>query len=160
MSGTSLRNLSLLFLSFLAGGFFLCYAAEEFSGRITSDGINLRCDSRVSAEVIATLKRGDKVGVVSGSYDWYKIRLPKDSPSYVRKDMLECIREDCLSAKVIKQKVNIRLKPRESSAIIGRADKDEVLNVIRKQGDWYEIEPVHESYGWVHKKFVERIEER
>jgi len=60
-----------------------------FSGKVNSDKINLRADSRVSGEEICALPRGEKVEVTLELYDWYRIRLPKPAPAYVKKDFCQ-----------------------------------------------------------------------
>jgi uncharacterized protein YgiM (DUF1202 family) len=134
-----------------------------FTGQINSENINVRVDATVGATVICTLSRGQLVEVVGEVYDWYKIRLPKDAPAYVRKDLLECINTGafpnsgkCLSAKVIKDRINVRIGPSESSWILGKIDKLTVVNIIGSEGDWYKIQPAYQSYGWVNKKFVNK----
>ncbi|MCM8780347.1 MAG: SH3 domain-containing protein [Candidatus Omnitrophica bacterium] len=96
--------------------FNLCFATEDsvFKGRISADNINVRTDSTVNAESICRINRGEIVEVIMELYDWYKIKLPKNAPSFIRKDMVSLI--DDKTAKVIKTKVNVRLHPSESSA--------------------------------------------
>ncbi len=134
-----------------------------FTGQINANGINVRVDSSVSAEVICTLVKGELVEVVWEAYDWYKIRLPVEAPAYIKKNLLECNNTNadfaaqsnkCLSAKVIKDKVNIRLRPNESAWILGKVDKAFVVDIIAEEEGWYKIHPVYQSYGWVNKKFV------
>jgi len=138
---------------------------EVFTGQINASGINVRVDATVGAEIVCNLPKGELVEVVREAYDWYKIRLPKEAPSYIRKDLLECnnVSPDfaagsgkCSSAKVIKDRVNIRLRPSESSWILGKIDKSTVVNVIAEESGWYKIHPVYQSYGWVNKKFVSK----
>jgi len=158
----------------LAVCFFLPAVARAadpaFTGQTNAGGINVRVDATVGADVICTLAKGEMVEVVREAYDWYKIRLPKDAPSYIKKELLECnninrnnLNPDftaqsgkCLSAKVIKDRVNIRLGPSESSWILGKIDKDTVVNIIGESGAWYKIHPVYQSYGWINKKFVNK----
>lgn len=137
--------------------------AAVFGGRINEDGINLRVDATVGSAIICTLSKGQSVEVVSEVYDWYKIRLPKQAPSYVRKDLVECINTNtvsnfpkCISAKVIKDRINIRLGPNESSWILGKVDKLTVINILSEQGSWLKIQPVYQSFGWVNKKFIDK----
>lgn len=134
-----------------------------FSGQINAENINARVDATVGSAVICSLPKGQLVEVVSEAYDWYKIRLPKEAPSYVKKDLVECINPDpatnpekCLSAKVIKDRINIRLGPSESTWILGKADKLTVVNILGQESGWYKIQPIYQSYGWVNKKFVRR----
>jgi len=139
--------------------------SSVFTGQINGNGINVRVDATVGAELICTLAKGELVEVVREVYDWYRIRLPKEAPSYIKKNLLECndVNPDfatqsgkCLSAKVIKDRVNIRLGPSESTWILGKIDKGTVVNVIADEKGWYKIHPVHQSYGWVNKKFVNK----
>lgn len=127
-----------------------------FKGEITSDNINVRCDSTVSSEAICKVNKGDLLEVVSEKYDWYKIKLPKNAPSFIKKELVSLIDEqnDIKTVKVLKDNVNIRLRADETSAILGRVDKDEVINVAQEAGDWYKIEPVDNSFGWIYKKFI------
>lgn len=123
-----------------------------FSGEIKEDRVNVRMDATVGSEVICTVFRREPVEVIGEVYDWYKIRLPQSAPSFVKKTLVAII--DDKTIKVLKDSVNIRLKPSEDSPIIGKAEIDELLQVRRHAGEWFEIEPVANSFGWVHKRFV------
>jgi uncharacterized protein YgiM (DUF1202 family) len=135
-----------------------------FTGQINAENINVRVDATVGAAVICTISRGQLVEVVAEVYDWYKIRLPLNAPAYVKKNLLECINVGtipnfsgrCLSAKVIKDRINVRVGPSESSWILGKIDNLTVVNILASEGDWYKIQPVYQSYGWVNKKFVNK----
>lgn len=163
------------FLALLFLGLGVCDPAQAqsfvaFTGQVNSGGINVRVDSTVGSEIICTLAKGDLVEVVGESYDWYKIRLPKEAPAYIRQDLLECNNtatnnlnpglnapsSRCLSATVLKDKVNIRLAPSESSWILGKVDKATVVNVVSQRNGWFRIHPVYQSYGWVNKKFISK----
>lgn len=108
--------------------------------------------------------------MVSQLYGWYKIRLPKNAPAYIKRELVQVTSSnvspssglpivdktaDDISARVIKDRINIRLGPDESFAIVGKAGKDEILRIFRVQGDWYKIEPTDNCFGWINKKFVE-----
>jgi len=145
-----------LFVSIL---FFCSSNAEEFlpfQGEVIADNINIRLDSTVNSDVIYKVNKGQNLEVVSEFYDWYKVRLPVSADSFVRRDLV--LRVDTRLAKVLRDRVNIRLKPSEKSPIIGRASKGEILNIVDVNGDWYKILPVRNSYGWLHKKFIKKIE--
>jgi uncharacterized protein YgiM (DUF1202 family) len=140
-----------------------CYANSTnesylFQAEVTGEDINVRTDSTVSSDVICKVKKGEQVDVVSSLYDWYKIRLPKDAPSYIRKDFVK-ISEDNI-ASVAKDNVNIRSKPDISSPILGKIKRDTRVTIIEDKGDWYKIEPVDNSFGWINKNFANRIAEK
>lgn len=153
--------------------FLLCVSVIAFSqnlipfqGEVTADNINIRSDTTVGSNPICTVRKGTRLEAVSELYDWYKVKLPSVAPSYVKKDLFECINYEnipltqtevkprCLNAKAIKNSINVRLKPSESSVILGKISKNEVVNVTGSKDGWYRIEPLANSYGWIHKKFL------
>ena len=146
-------------LSFIFAGTACAASFTAFTGQVNADDINVRVDATVGSTIICTLPKGKLVEVVFEVYDWYKIRLPKTAPSYIKKDLVECINNasaNCSSAEVIYDKVNIRLGPSESSWILGSVNDSTVVNIIKEEGSWYKIEPVHESFGWVNNKFINK----
>jgi uncharacterized protein YgiM (DUF1202 family) len=151
-----LRLKTHILVIFLCGVFAFAFAQTNetfpFMGRVKAKDINVRIDSKVNSAVICQVRENDRLEVVSGIYDWYKIRLPKYAPAYIHKEMLELV--DAQTAKVAKDSVNVRLLPGESSPIIGRTDGGEAVNILEFRRDWYKIQPVRNSFGWIHKKFV------
>lgn len=137
----------------------VCFAADSaFSpsyGRVNSDKINIRSDSSTNAPLIFVAPKDETLEVILEKYDWYKIKLPKTAPSFVKKDLLEAI--DSKTAKVLKERVNIRLLPDETAVILGKLEKNEVVAVLEESGGWYKIEPTDNCFGWIHKKFVDKV---
>jgi uncharacterized protein YgiM (DUF1202 family) len=156
----------------------ICLAQAEFpfKGEVNEDNVNIRCDSTVVSQPICTVKKGGRLDVVLEKYDWYKVRLPKSAPVYIKKTLVECIASKnieslnpdissktfkrCQNAKVLKDRVNIRLNPSEQSAILGVADKDTIVSIVSETQEWYRIEPIENSFGWIHKGFVEKVPSR
>lgn len=140
----------------------ICLAGNQnsppilFQGQINADNINIRSDSTVSAKIICIAHKGEAVEVVRESYEWYKIRLPKTAPSFIKKNLVTLFDEK--TGKVIKDNVNIRLEANESSVILGQAENKEVINIIEDRRGWYKIEPMNNSFGWVNKKFVDKVD--
>lgn len=129
-------------------------ASEISYGRVTADNINVRSDATINSQIICQVRESDTVEVILDRYDWYKIKLPKTAPVFVKKELIACI--DTNTAKAVKDNINIRLLPSESSVVLGEISKNEILNILEDQGDWYKIEPTDNSFGWIHKKFVEK----
>lgn len=142
----------------------ICFAAEfqPFLGKINANNINIRSDSRVSSQIITTLSQNDTVEVISESYSWYKIELPQNAPAYIKKNMTECINysndHQCQSAKVVKERVNVRLDPNETAAILGKVNQNEVIGITKEEGQWYRVKPPKNTFGWVYKNFVNKID--
>ena len=146
---------------------------QKLNGEMTSDNINIRADSTVGSDVICVLKKHDKIEVAAELYDWYKIRLPKSAPSFVKKTFFKCMPSQpshslgaaipaknetaCASAIALKDKINVRLKPSENSQILSKVKSDEIVNVLSDSGGWLKIEPIRDSFGFVNKKFVNKL---
>ncbi len=156
-------------------GFKICSAeiVYPFQGEVNVNNINVRCDSTTSSQIICTVNKGDLVDVILELYEWYKIRLPQTAHSYIKKSMADCInyktiasaeanvlagtKIQCQNAKILKKRVNVRLRPNESSQILGIVNKNEVINILEEKGEWYRIEPIQNSFGWIHKRFVNKV---
>ena len=147
--------LALALLALLSG---MAFAAANtiFEGEVNADNINVRSDATVTSSVICVVNKGTVVEAVSKSYDWYKMRLPKSAPSFIKKDFLSML--DDKTAKVTASSVNIRLSPSDSSAVLGKAKENEVVSVLDAAGAWVRIEPINNSFGWIHSRFVKPAE--
>jgi uncharacterized protein YgiM (DUF1202 family) len=144
-----------LFIILIFRGISFAQETASFRGKINANNINIRSDSTVNAKVICNVNKGDGVDIILELYGWYKIKLPKTAPAFIKKDLAVFINKE--AARVVKDKINIRLYPSESSPIIGEAIKDEIVIILEDKGEWYRIEPTDNSFGWVHKKFVNII---
>ncbi|MFH0826749.1 MAG: SH3 domain-containing protein [Candidatus Omnitrophota bacterium] len=136
----------------------LAQELPPFAGLVNEEGVNIRSDSTVGASIICVAEKGLRLDVVAANYDWYKVRLPKQAPAYVSKELVECVDSDkgCASGKILKDGVNIRLEPHLSSHILGKVDQNQAVTIISESQDWYKILPIQNSYGWIHKKFISK----
>ncbi|MDD2703674.1 MAG: SH3 domain-containing protein [Candidatus Omnitrophica bacterium] len=136
--------------------FSVSYASgpETFIGEITGDDINIRSDSTAGAESLAKVNKGQRVEIVSESYDWYKIRLPPQVACFVKKEFVDVSGPG--NGVVNEENVNVRFFYSGSSIIAGRAEKNEPVSILGEINGWYKINPVRNSFGWVHKKFVRK----
>jgi uncharacterized protein YgiM (DUF1202 family) len=137
--------------------FSICPAQENlpFQGEVNANGINLRSDSTVSSAVIYTIDKGKRLEIISERYGWFKARLPETAWAYVKNNLVSLIDEK--TGKVSKDRVNIRLKPNESSPIIGLAFKNEIINIRASKAGWYKIQATNNCFGWINKKFINKV---
>jgi uncharacterized protein YgiM (DUF1202 family) len=146
--------LSILFI--LSGIIFAAEPDSVLLGEVKENNVNIRADSTVSSAVICTMNQGEYVEIIKELYGWYKIRLPKIAPAFIKKTLVSPINQK--TAKVSANRVNLRLGPAESFAILGKADQGEVVKITQDSGQWYQIEPTRNSFGWINKGFVELVE--
>lgn len=149
-------NLNLLIFLFFLNP--LTLKAEEtvlFLGEVNTNNINIRSDANIYSEIICKVNKAERLEIVKEYYEWYRVRLPKSVNLYIKKDFVNLIDEK--SARVNKNNVNIRLKPSTNSVIVGKANKDELVKIIEEEADWYKIEATSNCFGWIYKKFINKI---
>jgi uncharacterized protein YgiM (DUF1202 family) len=154
------RLLSLICAFVAACVFCSCACAQgdfPFKGEVNEPDINVRVDSTIGAPVICVLRKGERVKVLSEAYDWYRIVLPRGAPSYIHKDFILIGENDKNTGRVLKDNVNVRLRPDIGSPIVGQINKDETVAIVRLSGDWLKIDPPASTAGWVNKGFINRF---
>lgn len=127
---------------------------EPFRGEVNTASIHIRTDSTVNSEIICKALKKQPLDVIGESFEWYKIKIPFCGVSFIRKDLIRLTGEK--TGEVTVDLANIRLRPSESSPVIGKAVRGEMIEIIKETKGWYKIQPVEESFGWIHKKFVHR----
>lgn len=128
--------------------------------KVKKEGINLRVDSRVSAQLITKLERGDVLVGVSKAYEWYKVKLPQEVKVYIYRKYAKATRGG--EVEVVADRVNIRSGPGLSYAVLGQVDSGDRFKLCRHQlgGDWFcVLAGEHRFYGWVHERGVEVLTE-
>jgi len=140
----------------LAGMLSAADGPFPFQAEVLESGVNIRADATVNSQIIAKANKGDKVTALAVSYDWYKVTLPKDAAAFIKADLV--IQLDGRTLQVEKDRVNIRSSPDESSPIIGKAKRNELVYYRGRSSGWYRIEPTGQCTGWIHKKFLKKAE--
>ncbi|MDP2938885.1 MAG: SH3 domain-containing protein [Candidatus Omnitrophota bacterium] len=139
---------------FLIVFFCSCLLAKEeypFVGLVTHDKVNVRAGANTNFEILSKLAVNERVTVLSKSYEWYKISLPKDSVCYINERYVKITDSEYI---VTANRVNLRAKPGENFTVIGWVDKGQTVKILKKTGNWYGIEPLGNCVGWVNEKFI------
>jgi len=135
--------------------------AEEklpFVGKINADNVNVRAGQHINFERLMRLNKDREVIVVDKSYDWYKIKLPRDADCFVNEKYLTVRLEDV--GIITNNHVNVRAAPSEKSSIIGQVNRGNLVKVKEHVPGWYKIKPVEGIYGWVKTEFVSYVSDR
>lgn len=136
-----------------------CFGQETgqsiFSGAVNSENINVRSDANTNSKIICKLSKSEVVEIVLEKFDWYKIRLPKTAECFAKKSLFTPLDEK--TAKASGNNINIRQEPSESSVILGRIQEGEIVFIAAADNpEWYKITPTNNTFGWVHKKFLNK----
>ncbi|UCC94943.1 MAG: SH3 domain-containing protein, partial [Candidatus Omnitrophota bacterium] len=149
-----MKALALLTIIILLTPLPLLCSLQQYE--VTKDGINVRTDSTVQASSLGYLKRGERIDVVGEKFDWLRIILPKRFNCYVSADYVEEI--DKRRGKVSASLLNLRTNPSRDAPVLGHIEEGKPLSIIRKQEGWYKVRAYPHARGWVHKKFLRKIE--
>lgn len=125
-------------------------------GMVTADHLNIRSEPTLTGSVIGKLQMGDEVVILDHKDDWFEIDYASGSAwvssAYIEKmetsqSNTAIQEENYISA--LYDDTNIRKKPTIKSAIIGQASSNDVFKVLKKEGDWYQIEYTAGKKGYI-----------
>lgn len=126
--------------------------AQESTAETIGENINVRSDSTLMSQPLCTLAKGTHIDIVQEKFDWYKIRLPQSFKAYVATKYIDVI--GTKKGKVNATTLNLRLAPSTDAPVIGKAQANDAVQIIGKEGDWYKLSAYPYGTGWINKKFV------
>ncbi len=123
-----------------------------FWATVIADGVNVRADSTISSQVVTQLSKDEKVYIVGGAYEWFRIQLPPSTEVYVYRKYIEVKGS---RAKSLADNLNVRSGPGLSYPVLGQVSRGNVFRFKRFSGDWVcVLAGDSRLYGWVHKRFL------
>jgi uncharacterized protein YgiM (DUF1202 family) len=125
--------------------------------------VNVRGQAHINSEVIGHLKKGDIVTVleivtlkhpqIDEPANWARIALPSNLHVWINARYIDLV-NDLVSAR----KLNLRTGPGENYSIIGMLHKGDSIKQLSTKGDWTEIEPPTNSFGFVAAHLLSHVE--
>jgi SH3-like domain-containing protein len=123
--------------------------------------INARGQAGLKGEVISHLKKGETVTVldqinldkhkVNEPAQWAKIALPSSTHAWVKSSYI-----DATSKTVSPKKLNMRAGPGENYSVLGVIERGTAVNEITTKGDWMQIDPPANAYGFVAAMYLKQ----
>lgn len=128
---------------------------------VTSPNLNVRGQAGLKGEVIAHLKKGDTVTVLSQinldkhaldePAQWAEILLPADVKVWVYAHYV-----DAATKTITANRLNMRSGPGENYSVLGTLEKGQSINEVSKKGNWIEIQPPATAFGFVAAMYLEQ----
>jgi SH3-like domain-containing protein len=119
-----------------------------------TDRVNVRAQASIFSEVVTQLHKGDPVTILeeitveSAPGDapdrWARIRMPDNTPVWVFGNFI-----DPSSKRVTANRLNLRAGPGENYSVLGRIERGAVVNEIRSEHGWIEIETPASAFAFV-----------
>ncbi len=121
---------------------------------VVSENLNVRGQAGLKGEVIAHLKIGDTVTVISQinldkhaadePAQWAKISLPSETKVWVNTKFL-----DVTNKVVAVKKLNLRAGPGENYSVLGVIEKGTPVSELAAKGEWSQIETPTNAFAFV-----------
>ncbi len=121
---------------------------------VATDHVNVRGQAGVKGEVIAHLKKGDKVTVIAEitldkhpadePAQWAKIALPADVKVWVNAKFV-----DATNKVVSAKKLNVRGGAGENFSVLGVLEQGAPINQVSAKGEWLQIDAPTNAYAFV-----------
>ncbi|MCB9757287.1 MAG: SH3 domain-containing protein [Candidatus Omnitrophica bacterium] len=149
-----MKRLICVGLSLLCLGGIYAQAQEAFPfvATVTTKTTNVRAGQNANFESLGQLNKGDDIVVVGASYDWRKIKLSSEIKVYVSAGFVKDLGNG--TGEVMANRLNIRATASNNASVLGQLKKGELIRIINKKDDWYEIESPDQSFGWILKDFI------
>lgn len=132
--------------------------------RITNEFLNIRSTPSVSSDLVAQLRKGDWVSVVSfPNASWAKVKLKDGREAYASTSYIaKIVSEDALALE--KQKydglfyvnftfLNVRAGPNSSSDKLGELGTNEIVKPIAMHDEWARV-PFGDRDGFISKEYL------
>ncbi len=119
---------------------------------ISASGVNLRAEPSLRSEVLASLKKGTKVYLVSVSGPWYHVSVPSiEKRGFVFGTFIYQLKE----VEVTGSDVNLRKEPSGEAEVITQLSLGERLVMKGEVEDWIWVVSAEKGYeGWVSKLYA------
>lgn len=134
--------------------------ANENTVVVETSVLNVRYGPGLSHEVLAQVEENDRLFVLGEENKWYKVMLSDDKVGWVASwlvDSNNIIEGEKKFVRVDTESVNIRQYSNAESEIIGVVYKDTELQVLYKDGPWYQVLYMGQV-AWIHGDYTESID--
>lgn len=141
-------------------------------GTVKAETLNVRAGASTSREVVAQVRLGDKVTILSVLNDWYKVKLADGKIGWVNSSYITISNESSsqsstssntssntsktypVSGKVTATTLNVRAGARTDREVIATITNGTNLTVLGEMGDWYKVKLANGKIGWVVKSYI------
>ena len=121
---------------------------------IDTETLNIRSGPGLSYSVTSTIKKGDKVDVLSTSGDWHEIKF-EDKTGWIATWYTVNDNGNKNDSQITSQvnNLNVRAEPSTSAPVLKQLNAGDVATKTGQQADWTSIN-VNGIEGWVHTTYI------
>ena len=152
-----LRSIFVILIGSLIGA--LPFTASGAEGVVLNERVNVRTRPSLSSEVIQQLNTGNKVTILervtlndpqpNEPVRWFRIQIPDNTTLWVSSEYI-----DPVTNTVMASRLNVRAGPGENFSVVGRIERNTVVDPIRVNAGWTAIKPLKETVAYVAATFI------
>ncbi len=127
-----------------------------YVGKVNASRVNVRAGKGTNYRILQVAKKDDLIVVIAAKGEWLKIRCPDGSKVWVHSRFMKV---DGDVAVAMSSKINVRATDSARDALVAQLEEGDVVQVIRKKGDWLQIKSPDNAVAWIFGKYVEYVDE-
>ena len=144
-------------------------ALENAKGTVTANVLNVRSGPGTNNQKIGATYKGDVLEILDSSKGWYKVRLSNGQEGWVSGNYLNVTTSSHTSVadesktivtkgKVTANVLNVRSGVGTQHSIVGKLQKNTVVDVLDSSNGWYKVKLVNGQEGWCSGDYIQSVE--
>lgn len=140
-------------------------SSKEEKAVVTGSNINVRKGASTDQDVVATVQKDEQVTVLKKvNEDWSQIRTKDGVEGFIASQFIQVSSANPVAKKIVELKkatitgtnINIRKEPSTDQEVVGTAQKDEVVSIVKQvNSDWTLIRTKEGVEGYIAAQFLE-----
>lgn len=144
-------------------------ALENAKGTVTANVLNVRSGPGTNNKKIGATYKGDVLEILDSSKGWYKVRLSNGQEGWVSGNYLnvttssntsvaEASKTIVTKGKVTANVLNVRSGVGTQHSIVGKLQKNTVVDVLDSSNGWYKVKLSNGQEGWCSGDYIQSVE--
>ncbi len=127
-------------------------------GVVLNERVNIRTRPSIASEVIQQLNTGENVTILdrinlndpqpNEPKEWFRIKIPSSTELWISSEYIDG------SNKVNASRLNVRAGPGQNFSVVGRIERDTVVQPIRASAGWTAIQPLDATVAYVASEYI------
>ncbi|PKM78889.1 MAG: hypothetical protein CVU88_08640, partial [Firmicutes bacterium HGW-Firmicutes-13] len=127
----------------------LSYAQGNNLALVKVSVLNVREGPGTNYRIIGRVTLNQQLEILERRQDWLRVKLPNNQAGWVAAEFVKETGQAFKTIRVNANLVNIRSGPGTNYSIITRVQRNDELQVLNREGDWYQILLPNKQVGWI-----------
>jgi len=131
------------------------------TGKVTASSLNVRDSGSLNGKVVASIKQGEKVKILSESNQWLEIQMSNGKKGWIAgwfvqvdtapqpQQQTPSDNHDQDKVTILHNGTNLRSGPSTNSKVVARVNEGNRYQILATKGDWYEIQLSNNKTAYV-----------